>query len=347
MAEISDASDIDDNGSQVYGLIGSSAVSASSTCTSQVGVWGSILNAPSTSTANYAIMGTAPSGGTGGGVYSPTNSVSPVAPSYAGFFEGDVFCSNTYYYSDPKLKENINDYNGALDLINKLPIKRYSFKTTEYPSMNLPQGEQVGVLSTDMKLVCPGLVKPAVHLATKKGDQQISFDAVNYNALIPVLIQAVKELSAKTDSVTTNNVLTNTIATQQKQLTQQAQQLADQSRQLADLKNMLSYICNYGCGAFQNNNTTGGGIATLSQSIPNPTSGSAVIGYSINMPFSAASIQIADGGGKLIRQFTLPQEQGSGSLTFDGSSVAAGTYNYSLIIDGKIYDTKSMVILKD
>ena len=72
-----------------------------------------------------------------------------------------------------------------------------------------------------------------------------------------------------------------------------------------------------------------------------------MIAYSINMPFSAATIQVSDGGGKAIRQFTLAQQQGIGSVTFDGSAVAAGTYSYSLIIDGKVYYTKSMVILKD
>jgi hypothetical protein len=72
-----------------------------------------------------------------------------------------------------------------------------------------------------------------------------------------------------------------------------------------------------------------------------------MIGYSINIPFSTATIQIVDGTGKLIRQFTLPQQQGAGSVTFDSSSVAAATYSYSLIADGKVYDTKSMVILKD
>ena len=72
-----------------------------------------------------------------------------------------------------------------------------------------------------------------------------------------------------------------------------------------------------------------------------------MIGYSINMPFSAASIQVSDKDGKVITQFTLTQQQGPGSISFDGSSVAAGTYNYSLIIDGMLYDAKTIVILKD
>jgi hypothetical protein len=80
--------------------------------------------------------------------------------------------------------------------------------------------------------------------------------------------------------------------------------------------------------------------------LPERTSGAAVIG-TLSMPFSEASIRISDGGGKVLSQFVLPQQHGAGSVTFDGGSVAAGSYSYTLLIDGKAYDTKTMVILKD
>ena len=65
------------------------------------------------------------------------------------------------------------------------------------------------------------------------------------------------------------------------------------------------------------------------------------------MPFTTATIQVSDKGGKLIRQYAI-QQQGAGSVTFEGSAIAAaGSYTYSLIIDGRVYDTKTMVIVKD
>jgi hypothetical protein len=288
----------------------------------------------------YAVYGIAANGGAGGGVNPPTNGYSPLDPSYAGYFEGDVFCSNTYYYSDPKLKENIQDYAGALDQLKKLPVKSYNFKMQEYPNMNLPKGNQIGVLSTDMKLVFPNLVKPAIHPAGKKDKENIAFDAVNYNALIPVLLQAVKELDAKTDSLTTNNTLTNTVAAQQAQI-------AAQTQQIAELRSMIEDLCNNGCAGFNpKGNSQSTQSAALYQSIPNPTSGAAGIGYMIGFAFSNALIQVSDKTGSIIGQYTIAA-QGTGSVTFDSSSVAAGTYNYSLIIDGKVYATKTMVIVKD
>lgn len=319
-------------GTDVYGLIGSST---SNDCNSQIGVWGYISSAPNSSIANYAVRGTAPYGGIGGGVFSPANSTSPVAPSYAGYFEGDVFATNTYYYSDPKLKENISDFNGALDLLGKLSIKRYTFKNSEYPHMNLPQGEQVGVLSSDLKKVCPGLVKPAVHLSTGKDDKQVSFEAVNYNALIPVLVQAVKELDAKPE----NPELAKTVA-------DQAQQIADQSKQITELRSLLEDLCTNGCAGFSPAGavqTSPSQSAALYQSVPNPTSGKVSIGYSINMAFTNAMIRIATIDGKSVADYKITG-MGSGSVLFDASAMAAGVYKYYLTIDDKAIDTKSMVI---
>lgn len=337
MAEIIDGG-TDNTGSEVYGLIGSSVANG---CHSQVGVWGYLGNAPANSIANYAVRGTAP-GGAGGGVFGPTNGTSPVAPSYAGYFEGDVFATNTYYYSDPKLKTNISEYKGAMDLLGKLAIKRYTFRTEEYPYMNLPQGEQVGVLSSDLKKVCPGLVKPAVHLSTRKGDAQVSFEAVNYNALIPVLVQAVKEVNDKAD----NPELAKKVADQQNLINVQAQLLADQGRQIADLRNMLDDLCTNGCAGFSpRGNTTmpAAQSAVLYQSVPNPASGTVTIGYAINMPYSAASIKVVTIDDKLISEYKI-NGQGSGSISFDTNNMAAGVYKYYLSIDGKIADAKSMSV---
>ncbi|CAK9253290.1 unnamed protein product [Sphagnum jensenii] len=100
---------------------------------------------------------------------------------------------------------------------------------------------------------------------------------------------------------------------------------------------MIADICNTGCGALQNGiGSAGTGSVVLYQSSPNPTSGSAVIGYSISIPFSSATIQVSDNAGKLIRQFTLPQQQGAGSVTFDGSS-AVEDREYSTGLHEHIY----------
>jgi hypothetical protein len=48
------------------------------------------------------------------------------------------------------------------------------------------------------------------------------------------------------------------------------------------------------------------------------------------------------GSGKVMK--TIPLSSGSSQLTFDGASLSAGSYTYSLYIDGKKVDSKQMII---
>jgi hypothetical protein len=61
------------------------------------------------------------------------------------------------------------------------------------------------------------------------------------------------------------------------------------------------------------------------------------------MPYNEAAINVVTMEGKLISTFSI-SGQGSGSISFDASSVASAVYKYYLIIDGKVIDTKSMSI---
>ncbi len=49
--------------------------------------------------------------------------------------------------------------------------------------------------------------------------------------------------------------------------------------------------------------------------------------------------------GKVIRTMELT-EKGRGQLVFEAEQLTAGTYQYSLIVDGKMLDTKKMVLTK-
>ena len=171
---------------------------------SSIGVLGEVLDYTS-STFNYGVVGRQPLplGPTTGTLSSCLSC--PV--SFSGYFEGDIFCAATYYYSDPKLKTNVQDYKGAISKLRQLNIKQYTFKNDEYAYLNMPQGIQVGVLSTEMKQVFPNLVKNSISPGIGLNRKDLYFEAVNYNALIPILIQAVKELDDKTFSVDELDVL--------------------------------------------------------------------------------------------------------------------------------------------
>ncbi len=302
------------NGKNNVGVVGELFGSTGAGNLENLGVVGDLSTLSNPGSSNtipyYAIYGLAPSGAT------------HTDDCYAGYFNGDVYTSGTYLPSDSKLKDNITVYTGALDKLNQLNVKSYIFKQKDFPAMNLPSGPQVGILAEDLKKIFPNLIKASIQPAIRDEKKQkilyeaVSYDAVNYDALIPVLIQGVKEVDAKTAAI---DPLAVTVAQQQAQIAQLLEQVNSQNNQINDLRNMVSEICNVGCGGLQGNTApVTPQDVTLYQSIPNPTSSVATIGYVINIPFTTASINITTLNGGAVQQFKIT-ESGKGSITFDGS----------------------------
>ncbi len=85
-------------------------------------------------------------------------------------------------------------------------------------------------------------------------------------------------------------------------------------------------------------------IARLEQNKPNPFNSLTTIGYMIPRQFTLAKIIITDKTGRIIKKLNITA--GKGSLNLDASVLAAGAYNYSLYVDGRIIDTKQMILTK-
>jgi hypothetical protein len=98
-------------------------------------------------------------------------------------------------------------------------------------------------------------------------------------------------------------------------------------------------------GAVQQYNAALSNTASLEQNIPNPFTNTTTIGYTLPQKFSSAQIIIADKNGKVLKQLTL-SGAGKGSVYVDASMMAAGAYNYTLYVDGKMIDSKQMVTAK-
>jgi hypothetical protein len=85
--------------------------------------------------------------------------------------------------------------------------------------------------------------------------------------------------------------------------------------------------------------------AGLEQNTPNPFSGSATINYMLPKQYSSAMLVITGSDGKIVKMNSL-SGHGKGSYTISGSGLSAGSYSYSLQIDGKLADSKQMIIQK-
>lgn len=93
------------------------------------------------------------------------------------FTAGTITASNFNSTSDLTVKENIETFVNALSTVNSLRGVNFDWKETQKPS--------IGVIAQELEVVLPQLVN------------QGEIKSVNYNGLIGVLIEAVKELSAE------------------------------------------------------------------------------------------------------------------------------------------------------
>ena len=83
--------------------------------------------------------------------------------------------------------------------------------------------------------------------------------------------------------------------------------------------------------------------ASVSQNTPNPFSESTTIQYALPNDVVTALLCVYDLNGKQLIQKKLT-DRGYASVTLHGGKLPAGMYLYSLIADGKVIDTKRMIL---
>jgi hypothetical protein len=101
--------------------------------------------------------------------------------------EGDVVAFSTTVASDPRLKENVEQVTDAVAKVEQLTGYTFDYKHG---------GASAGVMSTEVAQVLPSAVSQTT-LPLKTGDEETEYDVVAYDQLHALLIEAVKELSAR------------------------------------------------------------------------------------------------------------------------------------------------------
>ena len=99
--------------------------------------------------------------------------------------------------SDDKLKTNKINITGALDKVNSLTGFTFEWNEVADKVLDLGgnPGRQLGVSAQEVQKVAPEAVKA---ITTDKGDEFLS---VKYEKLVPLLIESIKELSAKVSAL--------------------------------------------------------------------------------------------------------------------------------------------------
>lgn len=168
----------------VYGLADITGAQGGQDAAETIGVMG-IARANSNSDLCVGLWGAA------SGATDPSN-------DWAAWFEGSTYSNGgTYQGSDASLKTDVDELSGALALIEQLQPRTYQYSVDQFPYLHLPSGEQMGFIAQEMETVLPELVRvvnrPAqIDSSGQELEPAISFKAVNYTALTPLLTAAIK-----------------------------------------------------------------------------------------------------------------------------------------------------------
>ena len=271
---------------------------------------------PSTgATFNFAVHGTAPI----------------QTDSWAVWSEGNQFSSTSASWttSDAALKQNIEEYSGGLASVLQLQPKTYQYQTDTYSYMNLPEGNQVGLIAQDVEQVLPDLVMQATRPAEfdsagVETAPETSFKVMQYGTLIPILVSAVQELSA---------------------------QLAIVQEQLAATQEQLASCCATNDEGSRSAPVTGSALGSSStlnleeqltpaqerllRIAPNPFTDRTTLYYTVERAGRAQLLVNSSDGRELIVLHEGQREAGEYQQVWSTEHLAPGVYHITLLLDGE------------
>lgn len=217
--------------------------------------------------------------------------------------------------SDLRYKNNIEPISNSLEKVLQLKGVKYNFNQEKFPEINFSNAQRIGFIAQELKEVFPEAVR-------QKDD---GYFAVNYEAIIPVLVEAIKE----------QQLLIN----QQSEAIQNCSTRGATSSRLEDDTNNDINSLGFPNEAISESLYLG----KLYQNKPNPFSNTTVIEYETGNNATYASILVFDMQGKQLKRFDN-LSKGFNSVTINASELYAGMFMYSLIVDGKEIATKRMIL---
>jgi len=241
--------------------------------------------------------------------------------SYELYVGGDAYSSGGWITSDELYKKNIQALEGneVLAKLMKIDGKKYEFKSK--PELgdilkndtlgmvpNFSPGEHYGLIAQELEKEFPELVRLDSITMTR---------AINYDGMIPILLEAIKM----------------------------------QQKQIVEMQGQINALEDNCCQNSTKSASIGetdkidldGNLPKLYQNNPNPFSVQTTVKFEIPETVQSAQLHICNMTGTLLKTITVNQ-RGTGNVTINANEFVAGMYLYSLVCDGKIVDTKQMLL---
>jgi len=229
--------------------------------------------------------------------------------------------------SDQTVKTNVQNLTGSLVKVKQMRGVTYEWNTTAQSTMNLDSLTHIGFIAQEINTIEP--------LLTFVDDSSLMH--VNYDRVVPMLVESIKELDntiAAKDSIieykdsildyrlTVLEAALNACCSNHSMQSNGGSQTQSIAQTTVDLKDGQSIV--------------------LEQNVPNPFAEQTTINYFLPDNVVKAQVLFYNALGRLIQSTELSQK-GKGQLNVFASDLSNGIYSYTLVVDGKIIETKKMV----
>lgn len=108
-----------------------------------------------------------------------------------------VAAGNITAYSDPRLKDNVTKISNAFDIINALDGVTFNWNRRSKLIQSKWDKRDYGMLADQVKAIMPEIVTASIH----DDENNETYDTVCYEKIVPVLVEAIKELILKVESL--------------------------------------------------------------------------------------------------------------------------------------------------
>ncbi|MBN2263638.1 MAG: tail fiber domain-containing protein, partial [Prolixibacteraceae bacterium] len=227
------------------------------------------------------------------------------------------YATSTLLTSDKRLKQNFRNIEKPLAKVQQLngiifdyiPEASDSIGSAEEKEKKVAlKKNKQGFIAQEVKEIVPEAV-----VYEKESDLYY----IDYNAIIPLLVEAMKEQQATIEALETR---------------------------LEKLESNNPNLKSAGINGSEPN-AESLNTPTLAQNIPNPFSNTTRIDIYLPETVKNAILYVYNMQGVQIKSFDI-NERGATSVTIEGYTLQAGMYLYTLIADGKEVDTKKMILTK-
>lgn len=240
-------------------------------------------------------------------------------------FSGDLTAHGVFIQSDERFKQDIEPMGDVLEALTVLEPVTYSLKSHS--------GVAPLLTATDAKSASEKEAMDRYYRSLGQGSGRYGFLAqnvkeafpelvhtdmngymsVDYIGLIPVLVQCINELRAELAELKGESAQDEAPLLQAPTSNQELEAVADGAK--------------------------------LYQNAPNPWSSETVIRYRLPQHVATATIYIYDMQGAQLKSIPA-RGRGESQVSLTASDLKAGMYLYALVADGKLIDSKQMILTK-